>query len=156
MIGRALSMRLFAVLFALACAVFVLIAGYRALLVYAGPLVAPAAMAGICAFMALSLVGFMQLRASRRKARLQAVVANLIDHKPIAALAGALVAGAAARFGIEPEDLFPIFEAFTPNRLDSENSGPETPDPLATTPPPPAPQAHPSSPPQSPPQQSVH
>ncbi len=151
MIGRAISMRLFAVIFALACAIFVLIAGYRALLVYAGPLVAPAAMAGICALTALSLVGLNQLRASRRKARLQAVVANLIDHKPMAALAAALVAGAAARFGIEPEDLFPIFEAFTPDSLDSENSVSEVPDPPSTTPPSPAPQTHPS-----PPQQSVH
>ena len=146
MIGRAISLRVFAVIFALACAIFLIIAGYRALLVYAGPLLAPVAMAACCGIAALSLLGLTQLRASRRKVRLQAVVANLIDHKPMAALAAAVVAGAAARFGIEPEDLFPIFEAFAPDGL-----APDTTDESALAPVSPAPQTHPS-----PPQPSIH
>lgn len=156
MIGRAISLRVFAAIFALACAIFLMIAGYRALLVYAGPLLGPVAMAAFCGIAALSLLGLTQLRASRRKARLQAVVANLIDHKPMAALAAALVAGAAARFGIEPEDLFPIFEAFAPEGLVPEGLVPDaseeaTPPPAAPASDMPQPQAHPS-----PPQQSIH
>lgn len=114
MIGRAISLRLFALIFALACAIFVIISGYQALLAYSGPLVAPMAMAALSAFAALSLLGLTHISANRRSARLRASIAKLIDHKPVAALAAALVAGAAARFGIEPEDLFPIFEAFAP------------------------------------------
>jgi membrane-associated protease RseP (regulator of RpoE activity) len=146
MIGRAISLRVFAVIFALACAVFLIIAGYRALLVYAGPLLAPVVMAVGCGLVALSLLGLTHLRASRRKARLQAVVASLIDHKPMAALAAAVVAGAAARFGIEPEDLFPIFEAFV-----QDSQAPDTTDEATPPPASPTPQAHPS-----PPQQSIH
>ena len=93
-----------------------------------------------------SLLGLTHLRASRRKARLQAVVASLIDHKPMAALAAAVVAGAAARFGIEPEDLFPIFEAFAPDSQAPDTTDEATPPPVSPTP-----QAHPS-----PPQQSIH
>ena len=146
MIGRAISLRVFAVIFALACAIFLIIAGYRALLVYAGPLLAPVAMAACCGIAALSLLGLTQLRASRRKVRLQAVVANLIDHKPMAALAAALVAGAAARFGIEPEDLFPIFEAFVPDHFESETNKAAPSQPTS-----PAPQEY-----SSPPQASIH
>ncbi len=151
MIGRAISLRVFAAIFALACAIFLIIAGYRALLVYAGPLLGPVAMAAFCGIAAFSLLGLTQLRASRRKARLQAVVASLIDHKPMAALAAALVAGAAARFGIEPEDLFPIFEAFAPEGLVPDTSDDATPPPAAPASPMPQPQTHPS-----PPQQSIH
>ncbi|WP_085340637.1 hypothetical protein [Aquidulcibacter paucihalophilus] len=149
MIGRALSLRVFAVIFALACAIFLIVAGYRALFVFAGPLLAPVIMAAACGLATLSLLGLTQLRASRRKMRLQAVVASLIDHKPMAALAAALVAGAAARFGIEPEDLFPIFEAFAPDGLAPDTSQ-EAP-PASAVSPMPQSQTHPS-----PPRQSVH
>jgi hypothetical protein len=114
MIGRTLSLRLFALIFGLACAIFVIIAGYRGLLAFTDPMLAPIAMAGLSAFVAISFIAMAQIRAARRRERFTAIMSSLIDHKPLAGLAAAVVAGAAARFGIEPDDLFPIFEAFTP------------------------------------------
>jgi len=148
MIGRAISLRLFALIFALACAIFVIISGYQALLAYSGPLMAPMAMAALSAFAALGLLGLTHFSATRRSARLRASIANLIDHKPVAALAAALVAGAAARFGIEPEDLFPIFEAFAPaTQTQSAEQEPSPPtDTVSTTANAPRPHPHPPQP----------
>jgi hypothetical protein len=65
MMGRTLSLRLFALIFGLACAIFVIIAGYRGLLAYTDPMLAPIAMAGISAFVATSFVAMAQIRANR-------------------------------------------------------------------------------------------
>ena len=113
MTGKTLSLRLFALIFGLACAIFAIISGYRSLLAYTNDVAAPITMAAICAFAAISFVIMAQVRATRRRAKMTLIMSNLIDHKPLAGLAAAVVAGAAARFGIEPDDLFPIFEAFT-------------------------------------------
>jgi hypothetical protein len=135
-----LSLRLFALAFGLACSVFVIIAGYRGLLAYTNPMLAPIAMAALSAFAAISLVALAQIRAMRRRQRFTAIMSSLIDHKPLAGLAAAVVAGAAARFGIEPDDLFPIFEAFTPRPSEpssTHNSAPsaaQNPDAPAPTP----------------------
>jgi hypothetical protein len=146
MTGRTISLRLFALVFGLACAIFVIIAGYRGLLAYTDPMLAPIAMAGLSAFAAISFVAMAQIRASRRRERFTAIMSSLIDHKPLAGLAAAVVAGAAARFGIEPDDLFPIFDAFTPPP--SQPTSAQSPDtPASTT-------SSTSNPPTSP--QSIH
>ena len=112
MTGRTLSLRAFALVFGLACAIFAVIAGYRGLLAYTNPMLAPIVMAALSAFAAVSFAVMAQIRAARKSARMTAIMSSLIDHKPLAGLAAAVVAGAAARFGVEPDDLFPIFEAF--------------------------------------------
>jgi hypothetical protein len=152
MMGRTLSLRLFALIFGLACAIFVIIAGYRGLLAYTDPMLAPIAMAGISAFVATSFVAMAQIRANRRRARFTAIMSSLIDHKPLAGLAAAVVAGAAARFGIEPDDLFPIFEAFTsPPSVDSPDvaAPPASPNPPPTSAPATSSTIHPPTSPQS-------
>jgi cobalamin synthase len=113
MTGKTLSLRMFALVFGIACAIFAVTAGYRGLLAHTNPITAPVTMAIISAFAAISFIVMAQIRAARRRARMKALMSTLIDHKPLAGLAAAVVAGAAARFGIEPDDLFPIFEAFT-------------------------------------------
>ena len=113
MTGRTLSLRLFALVFGLACAIFAITALYRGLLAYTDPMAAPIVMAVLSAVVAIIFVLMAQVRASRRRKKMKAVMSSLIDHQPLAGLAAAVVAGAAARFGIEPEDLFPIFESFT-------------------------------------------
>lgn len=122
MTGRTLSLRLFALVFGLACAIFVIVAGYRGLLAYTDPMMAPIVMAALSAFAAISFVVMAQIRATRRRAKMTAIMSSLIDHKPLAGLVAAVVAGAAARFGIEPDDLFPIFEAFTKPPSDDKPS----------------------------------
>jgi hypothetical protein len=159
MTGRTLSLRLFALTFGLACAIFVIIAGYRGLLAYTDPMLAPIAMAGLSAFVAISFIVMAQMRATRRRERFTAIMSSLIDHKPLAGLAAAVVAGAAARFGIEPDDLFPIFDAFTPPPSEPpamHTSAPTSaqssnaPAPTPSTPPATASQTpNPSNPPQS-------
>jgi hypothetical protein len=139
MTGRTLSLRLFALVFGLACAIFVIVAGYRGLLAYTDPMMAPIVMAALSAFAAISFVVMAQIRATRRRAKMTAIMSSLIDHKPLAGLAAAVVAGAAARFGIEPDDLFPIFEAFTKppsadNSSDQPAHAPEPVPPKATHP----------------------
>lgn len=147
MTGRTLSLRLFALVFGLAGAIFVIIAGYRGLLAYTDPMLAPIAMASLSAFAAISFVVMAQIRATRRRARFTAIMSSLIDHKPLAGLAAAVVAGAAARFGIEPDDLFPIFEAFTPP---PSAQGPDTAAPAPSNPTPETtPTSHPPTSPQS-------
>jgi cobalamin synthase len=111
-IGRTLSLRLFALVFGLACAIFVIAGSYRALLAATNPTIAPIVMAALSAFGAMSFILMAQVQASRRRARMTALMSGLIDHKPLAGLAAAVVAGAASRFGIEPDELFPIFESF--------------------------------------------
>lgn len=153
MTGRTLSLRLFALVFGLACAIFVIVAGYRGLLAYTNPMLAPIAMAGLSAFAAISFIVMAQIRASRRRARFTAIMSSLIDHKPLAGLAAAVVAGAAARFGIEPDDLFPIFEAFTPppSAPPSAPTSAQSPDAPTDSSPPPttSPTSHPPTSPQS-------
>jgi hypothetical protein len=135
MSGRTLTLRLLALVFSLACAIFAVTAGYRALLIRTGPLSAPIVMAAVSAFLAVSLMVMAQIRASRRRAKLTAIMSNLIDHKPLAGLAAAVVAGAAARFGLEPDDLFPIFEAFN-----KESRSPQTQQPQPASVPPTTPE----------------
>ena len=132
MTGRTLSLRLFALVFGLACAIFAIIAGYRGLLAYTNPMAAPIAMAAISAFAAISFIVMAQVRATRKRAKMTLLMSNLIDHKPLAGLAAAVVAGAAARFGIEPDDLFPIFEAFSKPPQDHDSNH----NPHNSTPPP--------------------
>jgi hypothetical protein len=108
-------------------------------------MMAPIVMATLSALIAISFVIMAQIRATRRRAKMTAIMSSLIDHKPLAGLAAAVVAGAAARFGIEPDDLFPIFEAFAKPPSDDASS-----DRRAHAPEPMPPTAHQSSP------QSVH
>jgi hypothetical protein len=145
MTGRTLSLRLFALVFGLACAIFAIVAGYRGLLAYTNPMMAPIVMAALSAFIAISFVVMAQVRASRRRARMTAIMSSLIDHKPLAGLVAAVVAGAAARFGIEPDDLFPIFEAFA-----KPTSGDKSPDQATPAPEPMPPSATQPAP------QSIH
>jgi hypothetical protein len=112
MIAQTVTMRLLAVVLWLACAVFASIGGYRLLQSQTGPITAPMMMAGLTAALAIALLVIVRIRTSQRRARLNLMMSALIDHKPVAGLAAAVVAGAAARFGLEPEDLFPVFEAF--------------------------------------------
>ena len=134
MTGKTLSLRVFALIFGLACAIFAIISGYRGLLAYTNDVAAPITMAAICAFAAVSFVVMAQVRAARRRAKMAMIMSNLIDHKPLAGLAAAVVAGAAARFGIEPDDLFPIFEAFTkpPKAQSQEHNDKTEPHPSST------------------------
>jgi hypothetical protein len=133
MTGKTLSLRLLALTFGIAGAIFAVTAAYRGLLVHTNPIVAPVTMAIISALMAITFVIIAQIRAERRRAKMRVMMSNLIDHKPLAGLAAAVVAGAAARFGIEPDDLFPIFEAFTKPPLE-EGPQPEfSPPPPATS-----------------------
>jgi hypothetical protein len=112
MTGGTLSLRLFALVFGLAFAIFAITGGYRALLAATDPTIAPIVMAALSAFCAMSFILMAQVRASRKRAKFTAIMSGLIDHKPLAGLAAAVVAGAASRFGLEPDDLFPIFESF--------------------------------------------
>jgi hypothetical protein len=143
MMGRTLSLRLFALVFGLACAIFVIVAGYRGLLAYTDPMMAPIVMAALSAFVAISFVVIAQIRATRRRDKMTAIMSSLIDHKPLAGLAAAVIAGAAARFGIEPDDLFPIFEAFAkPSSEERSSERPaHTPEPAPTTANQPSPQS---------------
>lgn len=105
-------MRLIGVILMAACAIFSIIASYRVLLAYSGETLAPLMMAALSGVLAIAFMAFAHFRASRKRERMKLIMTSLIDHKPLAGLAAAIVAGAAARFGVEPDDLFPIFEAF--------------------------------------------
>jgi NAD/NADP transhydrogenase beta subunit len=116
MTGRTFLLRFFALIFAIACVSFAIVSLYGLLSDATSSRQAPLYMAGITAAITVLLLGLAHLRATRRRAKLNAIMVDLIDHKPMAGLAAAMVAGAAARFGIDPEDLFPVFEAFSEER----------------------------------------
>jgi hypothetical protein len=131
MTGKILSSSTFAILFGLMSAVFAIIAGYRGLIVYTNPIVAPVAMAAICAAAALGFIVVAQIRAARRRAQLTTMMSTLIDHKSLAELASTVIVSASARFGVKPEDLSSVFALLIPSPQDEPQE--QVPDPSSKT-----------------------
>ena len=121
MFGASLTLRGIGILLGLVAFIFGCVALYNGLAAQFGETTAAAVIALVALVVAGALWAIAEVQHRRRRTRTFAMVERILDDSPVAGVAAAALAGAAARFGVEADEVLAWVEALWRSRREHKH-----------------------------------